>query len=248
MMDLTDGHTRDTALPGGATTDFSLGGYTRAIEQGRHPVWGSNRTAQLEDTTAAQANLASRAAAADATADLTFGGHDKAREKGTHPAWEQPRATLVDNTCVQQASPSSVRAANRMPAIQASASANRSRPSRLGQSPAAATGRISHSGRSPQPIKGRISLSGQSPSAVKGRMSLLAQSPSAVRRAQPEGQKSKWGFVPGEDDTLDLNMEKAGRCFARPPKQHALTILTCKLHPEMYECRLPNFTCCPVLL
>lgn len=45
-----------------------------------------------------------------------------------------------------------------------------------------------------------------------------AEPSSAAKRAQqPQGQRSKWGFVPGEDDTLDLNLEKAGRlalCFA----------------------------------
>ena len=38
-----------------------------------------------------------------------------------------------------------------------------------------------------------------------------AEPSSAAKRAQqPQGQRSKWGFVPGEDDTLDLNLEKAG--------------------------------------
>ena len=38
----------------------------------------------------------------------------------------------------------------------------------------------------------------------------MGQSPSVAKPAQPEGQRSEWGFVPGEDDTLDLNLEKAG--------------------------------------
>lgn len=47
----------------------------------------------------------------------------------------------------------------------------------------------------------------------------VAEPSSATKRAQ-QPQRSKWGFVPGEDDTLDLNLEKAGRPMYCP-------VLTC---------------------
>ena len=202
MMDLTDGNTRETALPRGATTDFTLGGYTKAIEQGNHPAWGSQRTAQLEDVTAAQAGIANNAA----TADLTLGGYTKVFEHGSHSAWGAQRTAQLQNPSSDQAAPAGHGQANELPI-----SASKNKPSRFGQSPSAAKGRGSLSGQSPSAVKGRMSSSGQSPLPAKGRMSLLGQSPLAMKRAQPEGQRSKWGFVPGEDDTLDLNMEKAGK-------------------------------------
>ena len=205
MMDLTDGNTRETAPPRGATTDYTLGGYTKAIEQGNHPVWGSQRAAQQEDTTAVQARPTPTAAAADATADPTLGGYTRAIEQGNHPAWGSQRTAQLDPAHANETSPMGVVNASGF-----SASAGKNRRSRLAQSPSAAQGRVSLAGQSPLPVKGKISLAGQSPSAVQGRMSTIGQSPSVMKRAQPEGQRSKWGFVPGEDDTLDLNMEKAG--------------------------------------
>lgn len=159
MMDLTDGNTRDTALARGATADFTLGGYTRAIEQGSHPAWGSQKTAQLDE---AASNIAP---AATSATDFTLGGYTQAIEQGSHPAWGSQKTAQLDTQQLEE-----------------------SRADRL---TAAGNG---------TPV-----------SARKGRgMSLRGQSPSAVKRAQPEGQRSKWGFVPGEDDTLDLNLEKAG--------------------------------------
>ena len=212
MMDLTDGNTRETALPTGATTDFTLGGYTNAIEQGNHPAWGSQRTAQLEDATSAQAKTASNALAADATANLTLGGYTKVLEHGSHPAWGTQRtAQLQSSKTNQEAGPTGVEQGSELPP-----SASKGRLSRLGQSPSAATGRQSLPMQSQSAVKGRMGSTGQSPLPAKGRMSLLGQSPSAIKRAQPEGQRSKWGLVPGEDDTLDLNpaLEKAGKCSA----------------------------------
>ena len=161
MMDLTDGNTRDTALARGATADFTLGGYTRAIEQGNHPVWGRQQTAQLDDTATDNPNAGTDSAATAAnTADLTLGGYTRAIEQGNHPVWGSQRTAQLEELTAE-------------------------RPS--------------------------VSGNGTPRSARKGRKSLLGQSPSAVKRAQPEGQRSKWGFVPGEDDTLDLNLEKAGK-------------------------------------
>lgn len=48
MMDITD---TATAAARPATDDLTLAGYTRAIEQGRHPAWGAQQTSQLEDVT-----------------------------------------------------------------------------------------------------------------------------------------------------------------------------------------------------
>ena len=201
MMDLTDGNTRDTVLPQGATADFTLGGYTKAIEAGNHPVWGSQRTAQLDDTSAAHAGPASNGGAA-ATADFTSGGYTRALEQGSHPAWTSAATALLDAGATGQTNPAVEENAHPM--------LRSARPSRLGQSPLANKGIASLEGQSPLPVKGRVSLAGQSLAATKSRLSLPGQSPSVLKRVQPEGQRSKWGFVPGEDDTLDLNMEKAG--------------------------------------
>ena len=205
MMDLTDGNTRGTALPRGATTNFTLGGYTKAIEQGNHPAWGSQRTAQLEDATAAHARPASNAFAADATADMSLGGYTKTLEHGIHAAWGTQRTAELQNTSDNQAASAEHGQPHELPA-----SANKHKLSRFGQSPVVAKSRGSLSGQSSPAMKGRMGNAEQSPLPAKRRMSLLGQSPSALKRAQPEGQRSKWGFVPGEDDTLDLNMEKAG--------------------------------------
>ena len=156
MMDLTEGNTRDTALARGATADFTLGGYTRAIEQGKHPAWGAQQTAQLDSP-----NTASNPAqtAANAT-DFTLGGYTRAIEQGSHPVWGSQRTAQLEDPTSE-------------------------RPSAAGSG---------------------------TPGSVRRsrRISLMGQSPSVAKRAQPEGQRSKWGFVPGEDDTLDLNLEKAG--------------------------------------
>ena len=45
MMDITDTATA------AATDDLTLAGYTRAIEQGRHPAWGPQQTSQLNEGT-----------------------------------------------------------------------------------------------------------------------------------------------------------------------------------------------------
>lgn len=211
MMDLTDGNTRETAPRIGATTDFTLGGYTKAIEQGNHPVWGSQGTAQLDDTTAAQAPPAG-AIAAGATADLTLGGYTKMLEHGRHAAWGAQQTAELQNTSDNQTTP--------VEHGELQSSAGKHKLSWSGQSPSAAKGTGSLSGQSPSAGKGRMGNAGQSPLPAKRRMSLLGQSPSAVKRAQPEGQRSKWGFVPGEDDTLDLNMEKAGNCSTATDEQH----------------------------
>ncbi|DBA97231.1 TPA: hypothetical protein ACH3X1_014979 [Trebouxia sp. C0004] len=162
MMDLTDGNTRDTALARGATADFTLRGYTRAIEQGKHPAWGAQQTAQLDNATIDSPIAASNPAQAAANAtDFTLGGYTRAIEQGSHPVWGSQRtAQLEDPTC--------------------------ERP---------------------------IAAGSGTPGSVRRsrRISLMGQSPSVAKRAQPEGQRSKWGFVPGEDDTLDLNLEKAGQ-------------------------------------
>ena len=202
MMDLTDGNTREAAIPRGATTDYTLGGYTKAIEQGSHPAWGSQRTAQLENTTAAHARPATNAVAANATADLSLGGYTKMLEHGSHAAWGAQRTSELQNSSDNQTA-----TAKHGQTHELLSSARKSKPSRLGQSPAAAKGL---SGQSPPAVKGRVANMEQSPLPAKSRMSLLGQSPSVLKCAQPEGQRSKWGFVPGEDDTLDLNMEKAG--------------------------------------
>ena len=168
MMDLTDGNTRETAIARGATTDFTLGGYTRAIAEGKHPVWGSQRTAQLNDVTGAQSQL-NAAVEADITAavepdarqsaDDTLGGYTRALEQGSHPVWGSQGAAQLQE----------------------------------------------------EPADRRNAAAKGTPNSVrKGRQSMMGRSPSALKRAQPEGQRSKWGFVPGEDDTLDLNLEKAG--------------------------------------
>lgn len=205
MMDLTDGNTRETALPKGATTDFTLGGYTKAIEQGNHPAWGSQMTAQLEDATAAHIRPASDAVAADATADMSLGGYTKMFEHGSHAAWGTQRTAELQNASENQAASAEHGQTHELPT-----SASKHKLSRFGQSPAAAKGRGSLSGQSSPALPGGMGNAQQSPLPAKRRMSLLGQSPSASKRAQPEGQRSKWGFVPGEDDTLDLNMEKAG--------------------------------------
>lgn len=161
MMDLTDGNTRDTALARGATADFTLGGYTRAIEQGKHPAWGAQQTAQLDDATTDSPNAASNPAQAAANAtDFTLGGYTRAIEQGSHPVWASQRTAQLEDPTSE-------------------------RPSAVGSG---------------------------TPGSVRRsrRISLMGQSPSVGKRAQPEGQRSKWGFVPGEDDTLDLNLEKAG--------------------------------------
>ena len=232
MMDLTDGNTRETMLPRGATTDYTLGGYTKAIEQGSHPAWGSQRTAQQEDTTAVQARPATTATAADDTADLTLGGYTRAIEQGSHPARGSQQTAQLDHKDANDSSPVIV-----LNATGVSANARPSRPSRFSQSPSAAKGRISLAGQSPLPVKGIVSLSGQSPSALKGRMSTIGQSPSAMKPVQPEGQRSKWGFVPGEDDTLDLNMEKAG-VYCVPPL--VTVCIPCKLMWEL----VAQYACC----
>ncbi len=161
MMDLTDGNTRDTALARGATADFTLGGYTRAIEQGKHPAWGAQHTAQLDNVTTDSPNAASNPAqvAANAT-DFTLGGYTRAIEQGSHPVWGSQRTAQLEHPTSE-------------------------RPSAAGSG---------------------------TPGSVRRsrRISLMGQSPSVAKPAQPEGQRSKWGFVPGEDDTLDLNLEKAG--------------------------------------
>lgn len=209
-MDLTDGNTREAALAAGAITDFTLGGYTKAIEQGNHPAWGSQRTAQLED---AHAKNASNAIAADltGTANLTLGGYTKVFEHGTHPAWGTQRTAQLQSSDTHQAAPSGHEQSSQPPT-----SASKGRLSRFGQSPVAATGRQSLPMQSQSAMKGRMDSAAPSPLPAKGRISLLGQSPSAVKRTQPEGQRSKWGLVPGEDDTLDLNssLEKAGSCSA----------------------------------
>lgn len=48
MMDITD---TATAAARTATDDLTLAGYTRAIEQGRHPTWGPQQTSQLDSAT-----------------------------------------------------------------------------------------------------------------------------------------------------------------------------------------------------
>lgn len=212
MMDLTDGNTRETALPIGATADYTLGGYTKVIEQGSHPAWGSQKTAQLQDATSAQTTAASNAVAADATANLTLGGYTKVLEHGSHPAWGTQRtAQLQSLDTNQEDGPIGREQRGELPA-----SASKGRLSRLGQSHGAATGRQSLPVQGQSAVKGMMGSTGQSPVPAKGRMSLLGQSPSAFKREQPEGQRSKWGLVPGEDDTLDLNssLEKAGTCSA----------------------------------
>lgn len=35
----------------------------------------------------------------------------------------------------------------------------------------------------------------------------------AKRAQQPQGQMSRWGLVPGGDDTMELNLEKAGTWY-----------------------------------
>ena len=205
MMDLTDGNTRETALPRGATTDYTLGGYTKAIEQGSHPAWGSQRTAQLETATAAHARPATNAVAADATADLSLGGYTKMLEHGSHAAWGAQRTSELQSSSDNQTATADHGQPHELPT-----SAIKNKLSRFGQSPAAAKGRGSLSGQSPAAVERRMGNAEQSPLPAKNRMSLLGHSPSVLKRAQPEGQRSKWGFVPGEDDTLDLNMEKAG--------------------------------------
>lgn len=226
MMDLTDGNTRETALPTGATTDFTLGGYTKAIEQGSHPAWGSQKTAQLHHATSAQATTTSNAVAADATANLTLGGYTKVLEHGSHPAWGTQRtAQLQSSDTNQEAGPTGRQQRSELPT-----SASKGRLSRLaaavfGQSPGAATRRQSLPMPGQSAVKGNMGGTGQSPLPTKGRTSLLGQSPSAFKRAQPEGQRSKWGLVPGEDDTLDLNLalEKAGTCSAFTCVSNAMT-------------------------
>ena len=205
MMDLTDGNTRETALFQGATTDFTLGGYTKAIEQGNHPAWGSQRTAQLEDVTAPHARPANNAVAAEVAADLSLGGYTHMLEHGSHAAWGTQRTAELQNTSGSQPASAEHGQTDELPT-----SASKHRLSRFGQSPAAANGSVSLSGQSPFAVKGRMGNTEQSPRPAKRRMSLVGQNLSALKRAQPEGQRSKWGFVPGEDDTLDLNMEKAG--------------------------------------
>lgn len=161
MMDLTDGNTRNTALARGTTADFTLGGYTRAIEQGKHPVWGSQQTAQLDDASMDRPSATSNpASAAAGNTDYTLGGYTRAIEQGSHPVWGSQRTAQLEE--LTAGSPKA--RGNGTPG-----SVRRSR-----------------------------------------RLSVLGQSPSAAKRAQPDGQRSKWGFVPGEDDTLDLNLEKAG--------------------------------------
>ncbi len=158
MMDLTDGNTRDIALARGATADFTLGGYTRAIEQGKHLAWGAQQTAQLDNVATDSPNAASNPA--QTAADFTLGGYTRAIEQGSHPVWGSQRTAQLED-----------------------------------------------------PTSGRPSAAGSgTPGSVRRsrRISLMGQSPSVAKRAQPEGQRSKWGFVPGEDDTLDLNLEKAG--------------------------------------
>ncbi|DBB09035.1 TPA: hypothetical protein ACH3X3_007660 [Trebouxia sp. C0006] len=162
MMDLTDGNTRDTALARGVTADFTLGGYTRAIEHGKHPAWGAQQTAQLDNVTTDSPNAASNPAQAAANAtDFTLGGYTRAIEQGSHPVWGSQRTAQLEDPTSE-------------------------RPSAAGSG---------------------------TPGSVRRsrRISLMGQSPSVAKRAQPEGQRSKWGFVPGEDDTLDLNLEKAGQ-------------------------------------
>lgn len=220
MMDLTDGNTRETAPLRGATTDFTLGGYTKAIEQGNHPAWGSQRTAQLDDTTAAQARPSGAIAAGATTADLTLGGYTKMLEHGRHAAWGAQRPAELQNTSVQTA-PVEREQTHELPS-----SASKHKLSRFGESPSAAKGRGSPSGQSPSAGKGRMGNAEQSPLPAKRRMSLLGQSPSAVKRTQPEGQRSKWGFVPGEDDTLELNMEKAGNCFTATQMSNTMACLS----------------------
>lgn len=161
MMDLTDGNTRNTALARGTTADFTLGGYTRAIEQGKHPVWGSQQTAQLDDASMDRPSATSNpASAAAGTNDYTLGGYTRAIEQGSHPAWGSQRTAQLEELTAGS------------PKVRGNGTPGSVRRSR--------------------------------------RLSLLGQSPSAAKRAQPDGQRSKWGFVPGEDDTLDLNLEKAG--------------------------------------
>lgn len=217
MMDLTDGNTRETAPPRGATADFTLGGYTKAIEQGNHPAWGSQRTAQLDDTIAAQARPSSATAAGATTADLTLGGYTKMLEGGRHAAWGAQRTAELQNTSDNQTAAVEHGQTQELPA-----SAGKHRLSRLGQSPSAAKGRGSPLGQSPSAGKGRMGNAEQSPLPAKRRMSLLGHSPSAVKRAQPDRQRSYWGFVPGEDDTLDLNMEKAGNSTAIDEEHHSI--------------------------
>lgn len=209
MMDLTDGNTRETALPIGATTDYTLGGYTKAIEQGSHPAWGSQRTALLADITAAHARPASNAVAAEATAHESLGGYTNMLEHGSHAVWGTQRTAELQKTNGNQAA-SAEHGQTHGQAHKLPCSASKHRLSRFGQSPAAAKGSMNLSGQSPSAVKGRMGNEGQSPLPAKRRMSLLGDSPSAMMRAQPEGQRSKWGFIPGEDDTLDLNMEQAG--------------------------------------
>ena len=61
MMDITDTATAAAARP--ATDDLTLAGYTRAIEQGRHPAWGSQQTSQLNEGTPVKQQAATPQAA-----------------------------------------------------------------------------------------------------------------------------------------------------------------------------------------
>ena len=57
--------------------------------------------------------------------------------------------------------------------------------------------------------------------------SLLAERQQDHAQQQPQGQSqaNKWGFVPGADDTMDLNLEGKGGCCA--------SSAPCVLAPEL---------------
>ena len=81
MMDITD---TATAAARPATDDLTLAGYTRAIEQGRHPAWGAQQTSQLEDATPIKQQAATPQAARSRLATSTRKGQVSLAYEGKH--------------------------------------------------------------------------------------------------------------------------------------------------------------------
>ena len=59
---------------------------------------------------------------------------------------------------------------------------------------------------------------------------------------QPQGMASKWGFVPGEDDTLDLNLERRGACCCLLTEPRPVQLCMCCLEDSAHVPSSPACT------